>query len=195
MTGSATNAIACVGWGSLVWDARDLPCVGSWNNDGPSLPVEFARESGAKKNQRGNKITLVVCPVGMRVRTYWILLDVPDLTAARQCLAAREGIPKNWETDIGFVDCASGRMHGLEADTITTWGSAIGLAGVVWTNLPCKFNGRQVMPSDAEVIAFLQALDDTDRASAERYIRQAPRQIDTLYRRVIEREFGWLCQE
>ena len=46
---------------------------------------------------------------------------------------------------------------------------AIGLAGVAWTNLPCKFNGRQVMPSEAEVIAFLRALDGTDHAPAERY--------------------------
>lgn len=192
MTDLTANAIACLGWGSLVWDPRDLPCRGSWHNDGPSLPVEFARESGAKKNQRGDKITLVFCPESARVRTYWILLDVPDLTAARRCLAAREGIPKNWETDIGFADCASGHTHGLEADTITTWGSAIGLAGVVWTNLPCKFNGQQVMPSEAEVIAFLRALDGTNRAPAERYVRQAPTQIDTLYRQAIERELGWL---
>ncbi|GKS84363.1 hypothetical protein AVMA1855_09445 [Acidovorax sp. SUPP1855] len=192
MTDSATNAIACLGWGSLVWDPRDLPCRGGWHNDGPSLPVEFARESGAKKNQRGDKITLVICPESARVRTYWILLDVPDLTAARKCLATREGIPKNWETDIGFADCVSGQTQGLEADTITTWGSTIGLAGVVWTNLPCKFNGQPVMPSEAEVIAFLRALDGTNRAPAERYVRQAPTQIDTLYRQAIERELGWL---
>lgn len=71
-------------------------------------------------------------------------------------------------------------------------GSAAGLAGVVWTNLPCKFTGQQVMPSEAEVIAFLRALDGSNRVPAERYIRQAPTQIDTLYRQAIERELGWL---
>lgn len=194
MTDAANNAIACLGWGSLVWDPRDLPCRGVWHNDGPLLPVEFGRESGAKKDERGDKITLVICPESARVRTFWSLLDVSDLGAARQCLAARESIPKNsrnLETDIGFADCASGQRHGLEADTITRWASAIGLAGVVWTNLPCKFNGQRVMPSEAEVIEFLRALDETKRAPAEGYVRQAPTQIDTLYRRAIERELGW----
>jgi len=48
------------------------------------------------------------------------------------------------------------------------------------------------MASEAEVIAFLRALDGTNRAPAERYVRQAPTQIDTLYRQAIERELGWL---
>jgi hypothetical protein len=192
MTSSVNNAIACIGWGSLVWDPRDLPRHGSWRNDGPFLPVEFARESGAKGNQRGNKITLVICPESARVQTYWILLDAPDLSTARKHLATREGISKNWETDIGFVDCVSGYRNGLEADTITAWASAMGLAGVVWTNLPCKFNGQHVMPSEADVIAFLRELDDINRAPAERYIREAPTQIDTPYRQLIEKKLGWL---
>lgn len=112
MTDSATNAIACLGWGSLVWDPRDLPCRGGWHSDGPSLPVEFARESGAKKNQRGDKITLVICPESARVQTYWVLLDVPDLTAARKCLATREGISMKWETDVGFADVSAARRRG-----------------------------------------------------------------------------------
>jgi hypothetical protein len=114
---------------------------------GSSLPVEFARESGAKKNQRGHRITLVICPESARVPTYWILLDAPDLTAARKCPAIREGIPTSWETDIAFADCASSHTHGVEADTVTNWGSAIGLAGVVWTNVPCKIDVQQVMAS------------------------------------------------
>lgn len=202
MTDTPASAIACIGWGSLVRDPGELPCRGSWHDDGPALPVEFARESNAKKNQRGDKITLVICkitlvicPESVRVRTYWISLDLPDLTAARKCLATRERIPKNWETDVGFVDFASGQAHGLEADTITKWGSTRGLSGVVWTNLPCKFNGQQAMPSETEVVAFLRALNGPTRAAAERYVRRAPAQINTPYRHGIERELGWLRQD
>lgn len=37
--------IAIIGWGSLVWDPRDLPIESPWHDDGPELPIEFARIS------------------------------------------------------------------------------------------------------------------------------------------------------
>lgn len=195
MTAPDNGAIACLGWGSLVWDPRDLPCGGNWQSDGPLLPLEFARESGAKNGERGDRITLVICPGHVRVRALWVLLDVVDLNEARQRLAVREGIPdKNLASGVGFVDCTSGEMNGLEADTISAWASAIGLRGVVWTNLRCKFNGRTDMPTEMEVLAFLRDLKADKRAIAEGYVRQAPRQIDTAYRRAIEREIGWTCR-
>ena len=36
------TGIAVVGWGSLIWDPRQLPVRSSWQPDGPELPVEFA---------------------------------------------------------------------------------------------------------------------------------------------------------
>lgn len=191
MVDKAIGAIACIGWGSLIWDPRDLPMRGQWNNDGPLLPVEFARESGAKAGQRGDKITLVICADTPRVRTLWTLLDTPDIDEARKGLAAREGIGKRWETDIGYWDCGRNTGNGREATAIGTWAVTHGLKAVVWTNLLCKFDGKDAMPSVEQVIAFLKDLDDERRALAEAYVRQAPAQIDTPYRRLIVEQLGW----
>lgn len=196
MNEPANDAIACLGWGSLVWDLRDLPGRGNWHNDGPLLPIEFARASGGrKKEDRAEKITLVICPEAPRVRTYWILLDVADMQIARERLAVREyvGADATWtETNTGFWDRSTGKNHGLEAETIAAWAVAVDLAGVVWTNLPFGLKtSRGVMPSAEEVVAFLRALDPTKQPEAEGYVRQAPAQIDTPYRRLIERELGW----
>lgn len=189
------GAIACIGWGSLIWDPRDLPCRGTWHNDGPLLPVEFARESGGTKDKPGDKITLVICPDSPRVRTYWTLLDVPDIRTACERLANREyerATAKWAETNIGFWDRASGAKKGLEADTVAAWADGLMLGGVVWTSLPCGFKkSRGVMPSSAEIIAFLENLGPDDKPGAEGYVRQAPPQIDTPYRRRIERELRW----
>lgn len=192
MASAKQSAIACIGWGSLVWDAKDLPCLGIWHNDGPLLPVEFARESADKR------ITLVICPGVPIVRTCWSLLDVPDMPSARTRLAMREygGANAKWiENNIGFWDRESASSRGLEADTITEWADKLGLAGVVWTNLPCKFGGQNnVMPTGEQVVAHMRGLDENARAAAEKYVRKAPLQIDTPHRRLLTQEFGWTHQ-
>jgi hypothetical protein len=165
--------------------------LGAWHNDGPLLPVEFARESGAKADHRGDKITLVICADTPHVRTCWTLLNVPDLTTARQRLARREGIAKRWETAIGFWDCGGNAGAGREAATIAAWAAAKDVAAVVWTNLPCKSDGKDTKPTGEQVVAFLRDLDDDKRPLAETYVRQAPAQIDTPYRRMIAEQLGW----
>lgn len=114
---------------------------GRWHNDGPLLSVAFARESGAKAGQRKDKITLVTCDDTPHVRTLWTLLDVPDLSTARQRLAKREGISKRWESDIGLWNCGN-TGDGREAATMAAWAGVQGLEAVVWTNLPCPFDRK-----------------------------------------------------
>jgi len=196
---SDNDGIACIGWGSLIWRddlpaERMLPLRGGWHDDGPLLPVEFARQSET------NELTLVICP-GLpdvpRVQTLWAVLDVVDVAATLDRLGVREF--RNAQKVTGWMDRYVGhwsldgnRSSGMEAETVGSWARAAGLAGAVWTNLPCKFAGRNgVMPTSGEVLAHLRALKGDELARAETYVRRAPAQIDTPYRRRIAQELGW----
>lgn len=185
----AQSRIACIGWGSLVWKPQLLPISGGWKYDGPSLPVEFARHSA------DGRITLAICPAVARVATCWTYLDVSSIDEAAEKLGLREydkASPK-WINDyIGRWDRHTGKSSGMESQTIAAWAALRELDGVVWTNLPCKFGGNNnVMPTADQVITHLQSLVGKERESAEEYVRKAPKQIDTLYRRSIVQELGW----
>jgi hypothetical protein len=171
--------IACIGFGSLIWDPRTLPMRGVWFEDGPLLSVEFARQS------HDGRLTLVVVPGAAPVRSLWTLLASENIDAAVDALAAREGAPANrigsWS--IGDPDPFAG---------LTDWASARGLAHVVWTALPARFRGEDDrVPSSHEALAYLESLTGADREAAERYIRRAPAQVDTDYRRRFAAELGW----
>jgi len=185
------GTIACVGWGSLIWNEEKkhlLPCRGEWRDDGPELPVEFARQSS------NGSMTLVICQDVPRTRACWVVLDVPDMQTARERLGKREHekAPKHWITEnIGYWT-PSGEAYGHEAATIGAWATAHGFVGVVWTNLPCKFGDEpNVMPSGDQVLGYLKGLDGERRVEAERYVRNAPAQVDTPYRRMIAAKLGW----
>jgi hypothetical protein len=80
----------------------------------------------------------------------------------------------------------------MEAATIVAWALARGLDGVVWTNLPYGFKGKRgVFPSIDEVLAHLGSLDGTVLRKAQDYVRNAPTEVDTLYRRQITERFSW----
>lgn len=183
--------IGCLGWGSLIWDPRGLPIRGTWFDDGPLLPIEFARESSQRR------ITLVICDVPYRVRACWVLMEAIDLHSAKQDLAARENIKeKNIKQSIGYWEAASRKSHGASADEIGAWAQTKNLDAVVWTSLKTGFeDGRGTFPSADEIIDHLRKLPHVEGKLAEEYIRRAPPQIDTHYRRRIEEEFGWSYQK
>ncbi|MGH7824336.1 MAG: hypothetical protein ACREQ7_04065 [Candidatus Binatia bacterium] len=191
MPRNTTLSIACLGWGSLIWDPRDLPIRVRWFEDGPLLPIEFARESG------DGRITLVICDIEYRVRTYWALLEATDLETAKSDLAAREGIKdRNIEHSIGYWDKSSTNSYGSGAADIGGWAQTMNLDIVVWTNLQVGFKtSRGTLPPPSEVLKYLRDLSHAKRRLAEEYVRKAPAQIDTEYRRRIENEFGWFPVE
>lgn len=159
---------ACIGWGSLCWDPRDLP-VGEWRKDGPVLPLEFARRS------QDGRVTLVVTEDGTELQTLWAELSASSLAEAVNLLALREGCNAR---HIGRSDAAF--PYGERVDA---WAKDRGLSGVVWTTLPPKWNdenGRA--PSLAELKAYLRELPADVRSRALEYIENAPAQIATGYR-------------
>lgn len=179
--------IGCIGWGSLVWDPRDLPVRSAWFDDGPWLPVEFARQSA------NGRITLVICGVEHRVRAYWSVLAVSDLETAKTAFAAREGIKARYvEQHVGFWEAATGRSNGAAATTIAQWAQVKALDAVLWANLPIGFIGRRGrVPPATEILDYLRTLPPHPGTLAREYIRRTPSQINTQYRRLIEQELGW----
>ncbi|MGB9514675.1 MAG: hypothetical protein WBU20_23520 [Candidatus Acidiferrum sp.] len=178
--------IACIGWGSLIWDKRNLDVDGEWRADGPVLPVEFARQSS------DGRITLVIAPRCEPVTTLWSLFNTRDLAEARESLRQRERIPRSRAGDL-IAQWRTGENPVSKSDvTISAWAAEKDLDAAVWTSLPPKFggiNGR--VPTQNEVVAYLQTLEGQTRAAAKEYVRRAPRQVATPYRRAIERALGW----
>lgn len=173
--------IACLGWGSLVWDPRELPIQQDWYEDGPLISLEFVRQS------QDDRITIVIEKSAQPVRSLWVVMDTYEMSTAREALRLREGTSTKhigiWEAG----DASPSSIAGLN-----NWAIARKIDGVVWTALPAKYNGQPgLVPSAEQVVNHLSGLTGTTRESAERYIRSAPRQINTHYRRKIEHELGW----
>lgn len=183
--------IACLGWGSLIWDQRGLPVQGSWLKNGPFLPIEFARQSN------DDRITLVCVPGFKLVQSLWAILIPTNLSTAREALRIREGISsKNLDDDIGVWAKNQIKPHSNISANIGRWASSLNLDAVIWTNLPPKFQGENGrIPAVEEVISHLSNLNGQKREKAERYIRMTPRQIQTNYRGHIEKMLGWLPAE
>ena len=176
--------IACIGWGSLVWDPRELPIQRKWFEDGPLVPVEFARQS------LDGRLTLVIESDSTPVRTLWAIMDDQDLASAIEALRKREGIPRKATNKIGRW--SSGDEAPKNIPDLPKWAANHGIESVVWTDLGPKFNGEdERVPTVEEAIEYLGSLSGTVRDVAETYICRTPAQIDTRFRRRFEAVFGW----
>ena len=178
--------IACLGWGSLVWDPRELPIRGRWFDDGPILPIEFARKSG------DGRITLVICERGTPGRTLWALMSSSKVDAASQALADREASPLR---SIGVWTSLKAEVNGPEK-AIGEWAMGKKLDAVVWTALTAGLTtAHDSFPSYEQVLTHLRSLPYEKRRVAEKYVCLAPQQIDTEYRRRLEQDLGWRQQD
>ncbi len=177
--------IACLGWGSLIWRPKNLLILQKWFEDGPLIPIEFARESKDKR------ITLVITENAKPIRTLWALMSTDNLEVAIESLQKREGIEdKNKDRLIGRVQTTDNPKEKLKI-TIQRWLNEKDLDVAIWTDLKPKMGKDDRTPDITEVLSHLTSLSYEDKLNAEEYIRKAPRQIDTDYRRQIETKFGW----
>lgn len=176
--------IGCLGWGSLVWDPRELPIQRQWFVDGPFIKVEFVRRSS------DGRITLVLDSAAPLVRSLWAVMDASDVDSAKEGLRKRENIRKADSSKIGVW--SKGEDSPALIVNLPKWAESQGVEVVLWTALPPKFNGEDgKRPTSEQVIEYLGSLTGAMRDTAERYIRLAPRQIDTPYRRNIEAALQW----
>jgi len=115
-----------------------------------------------------------------------------NLETAKIALGERERIREKYlHKYIGYWT-ATAKNDFDSIDVIEKWASAMNLDAVIWTALPPKFDGQTGrIPTADEVISFLRNLPQEKNKNAEEYIRRAPRQIDTHYRRRIEAELNW----
>lgn len=176
--------IACIGWGSLIWDPRDLLIDKNWHQDGPVLPIEFLRKSN------DGRLTLVICEGFQLVPTLWCMMTTDDLDTAIDSLRGREGCRR---ASIGFVEKAAEPAQGSINNIIESWLQNHDLDAVIWTDLGPKFNdtdGR--IPTLDEALVYLANLPESRKKLAENYIRRAPATVATNYRSAFEKTFGWL---
>jgi hypothetical protein len=179
--------IGCLGWGSLIWDPRDLLIRRKWFSDGPLLPIEFCRESS------DGRITLVLVPEKPCVRTFWAIFSTEVLADAVKSLREREGIPGR-DTSEHIGQWVRDRESNVGVDPeVRDWGNRMRLDAVLWTALPPKFHDRDgEIPNAQQVLDYLRDLRYEKKRHAEQYVRRTPIQIDTEYRRLIETQLGWL---
>lgn len=176
--------IACIGWGSLIWDSRSLPIQRAWFQDGPFIPVEFARQSA------DGRLTLVIEPNAKFVRTLWAKMDDMELESAIEALRKREGIPKSAINKIG--NWSIGDESPNHIPELPEWAKSVGIEAVIWTALGPKFNKIDgEVPSVEQAVQYLRSLSGSALDEAEKYIRRTPVQVDTEYRRRFEAELGW----
>ena len=179
--------IAYIGWGSLIWNQGSLKLRGTWQKDGPFLPVEFARVS------QDGRLTLVLCRNAPSVQTLWSYAAEENLNVAIKELSLREGTNTK---KIGYLSLRNGKSRCRVIEELVfvmdKWLRVKGLDAAVWTDLPANFAERTGMAFTTEnVIAYLQSLEGKSLDAARTYIVNAPESINTPLKRAIEEELGW----
>ncbi|MGE0589862.1 MAG: hypothetical protein AB7O48_14895 [Cyclobacteriaceae bacterium] len=186
--------IAVLGWGSLVYDPRQLrinKSIGNngWCEDGPRLPIEFARISHNKR------LTLIVFPEADLINTYWAESLDTELMVAMENLRDREGMPT--VDRIGFVDLISVTRSAFSShddlQRIESWAHEKSFDSVIWTGLKSNFrdqteglfNERRSFTLE-NIKWYVSNLNKAELERALTYVIDAPKATKTKYRNIIK---------
>ena len=170
--------IAILGWGSLVWDRRDLSIRGRFKTGGPRLPLEFSRKSS------DGRLTLIIDEshgipsVPMR----YAISRFQHLEDAICDLQHREGTGSK---NIGFMSTGGGEQRPpnskVAKKAIADWlkGNQKTIDAVIWTDLGPNEN-FSFSPEAAE--RYLKSLRGVCREKALEYLVRAPKEVKTPLR-------------
>ena len=183
---------AILGWGSLLWQPKELAFIkeNDWNENGPFLPIEFARIS------KDGRLTLVITPYAKEVQTLYAISSHKTTEEAILNLAIREGSGRK---SIGYY-LRSNKEFSKDFEfkkNISNWIEKTDFDAVIWTNLGENWNIKSekgeilksIIPENR--IEYLSELNGHNLAIAEEYIRKTPLQIETEYRKLIEEKLNW----
>lgn len=183
--------IAILGWGSLIWQPKELAFDKDygWKENGPILPIEFARIS------KDSRLTLVITSNGTKVPVLYTLSKYDNLDEAILNLAIREGSGKKSIGKYNITD-NSFSPNFLFEEEIKNWIDSTEFDAVIWTNLNEKWeikneDGIVSCINPEKRIDYLIELKGHQRALAEEYIRKTPSQIKTDFRKIVEQELNW----
>lgn len=184
--------IAILAWGSLIWQPKNLlfDKEFGWKEDGPILPIEFARIS------KDGRLTLVITENGSLVPTLYTVSKYETLDEVILNLAIREGSGRK---SIGSYDRTKNEFspNVFSKQNILDWINKKDFDAVIWTNLGENWVIKNESGEIVETIEpnkrieYLKSLKGNASALAEEYIRKTHVQIKTKYRAKIEEDLNW----
>jgi hypothetical protein len=177
--------IVILGWGSLVWDPRQLPIKNKWHLNGPKLPIEFSRIS------TDARLTLVIDEKnGVNVPTRFAESKRSVLADAAEDLKKREGTKI---CNIGFTDrdeCSASFLknnsHRIAQIRIIPWLSLSNFDAVVWTHLTSNYELKTKRKfTIVDAANYLISIPSNCRKKALEYIEKAPSEVETPLRKYL----------
>lgn len=189
--------IAILSWGSLVGSGveRGLRIVGSWNRQGPILPVEFSRISQSGNRQKC--LTLVLDEQnGVDVETYYARSLFTNLDLALVNLRRTENITLTYS--IGYVNLVRNtergwarENHPISCDRIKEWAEQNGFDAVIWTSLLSNFEKTLEIPFTVQnAVEYVKSLPEPFKTKAKQYILTSPPTICTPVRSLLMRNWA-----